>query len=54
MSDRQNDLPEEGGLFSEEYEAPKRENPYLKKNREKAKAEKKKERRKQEETADRG
>ena len=48
MSDRQNDLPEEGGLFSEEYEAPKRENPYLKKNREKAKAEKKKERRKQE------
>ena len=29
-----------GGLFSDEYEAPKRENPYLKKNREKAKAEK--------------
>jgi hypothetical protein len=29
-----------GGLFSEEYEAPKRENPYLKKNRDKAKAEK--------------
>lgn len=28
------------GLFSDEYEAPKRENPYLKKNREKAKAEK--------------
>ena len=27
-----------GGLFSDEYEAPKRENPYLKKNREKAKA----------------
>lgn len=26
------------GLFSEDYEAPKRENPYLKKNREKAKA----------------
>lgn len=31
-----------GGLFSDEYEAPKRENPYLKKNREKAKAEKSK------------
>ena len=29
-----------GGLFSDEFEAPKRENPYLKKNREKAKAEK--------------
>ena len=29
-----------GGLFSDEYETPKRENPYLKKNREKAKAEK--------------
>ena len=29
-----------GGLFSEEYEAPKRENPYLKKNRDKVKAEK--------------
>lgn len=29
-----------GGLFSDEYEAPKRENPYLKKNRDKAKAEK--------------
>ena len=29
-----------GGLFSEDYEAPKRENPYLKKNRDKAKAEK--------------
>jgi hypothetical protein len=27
---------EGGGLFSDEYEAPKRENPYLKKNREKA------------------
>ena len=41
---------EGGGLFSDEYEAPKRENPYLKKNREKAKAEKKQEKRKQ--TAD--
>ena len=29
-----------GGLFSDEYEPPKRENPYLKKNRDKAKAEK--------------
>ena len=29
-----------GGLFSDEYEAPKRENPYLKKNRDKAKTEK--------------
>jgi hypothetical protein len=29
-----------GSLFSDEYETPKRENPYLKKNREKAKAEK--------------
>lgn len=29
-----------GGLFSDEYETPKRENPYLKKNRDKAKAEK--------------
>ena len=28
-----------GGLFSDDYEAPKRENPYLKKNRDKAKAE---------------
>ncbi len=27
---------EPGGLFSEDYEAPKRENPYLRKNREKA------------------
>ena len=36
MSDDRN----EGGLFSEDYEAQKRENPYLKKNREKAKAEK--------------
>lgn len=40
MNENQNDRREEGGLFSEEYEAPKRENPYLKKNREKAKAEK--------------
>ena len=31
---------EQNGLFSEDYETPKRENPYLKKNREKAKAEK--------------
>ena len=38
---------EGGGLFSDEYEAPKRENPYLKKNREKAKAEKKQEKPKQ-------
>ena len=38
---------EGGGLFSDEYEAPKRENPYLKKNREKAKAEKKQEKQKQ-------
>ncbi len=30
----------QGGLFSDDYEVPKRENPYLKKNREKAKAEK--------------
>ena len=38
----QNENPNEGGgLFSDDYEAPKRENPYLKKNREKAKAEKK-------------
>ena len=29
-----------GGLFSDEYETPKRENPYLKKTRDKAKAEK--------------
>ncbi len=40
MSDRQNDRPEEGGLFSEDYEIPKRENPYLKKNRAKAQADK--------------
>ncbi len=38
MNENQNN--EQGGLFSEDYEAPKRENPYLKKNREKAKAEK--------------
>ncbi len=31
---------ENENLFSEDYEPPKRENPYLKKNREKAKAEK--------------
>ena len=30
---------EQNGLFSEDYQPPKRENPYLKKNREKAKAE---------------
>ena len=42
MSDNQQQN-EGGGLFSEDYEAPKRENPYLKKNREKAqKPEKKK------------
>lgn len=42
MSENQQnrDTSEEGGLFSENYEVPKRENPYLKKNREKAKAEK--------------
>ena len=38
---------EGGGLFSDEYGAPKRENPYLKKNREKAKAEKKQKQQKQ-------
>ena len=38
---------EGGGLFSDEYEAPKRENPYLKKNREKAKAERKQEKQRQ-------
>lgn len=44
----QNENPNEGGgLFSDEYEAPKRENPYLKKNREKANAEKKQKRQKQ-------
>lgn len=31
---------EQNGLFSDDYETPKRENPYLKKNREKAKTEK--------------
>lgn len=35
----QNNEPN-GGLFSDEYETPKRENPYLKKTRDKAKAEK--------------
>ena len=35
-----NENNEQNGLFSEEYETPKRENPYLKKNRDKAKAEK--------------
>jgi hypothetical protein len=35
-----NENNEQNGLFSEDYEAPKRENPYLKKNRDKAKAEK--------------
>lgn len=43
MSEQNRDPNEknaEGGLFSDEYEAPKKENPYLKKNREKAKAEK--------------
>ena len=45
MSDNRDDRNDrndrnEGGFFSEDYEAPKRENPYLKKNREKAKAEK--------------
>ena len=35
----QNQQNGEGGLFSDEYETPKRENPYLKKNREKARAE---------------
>lgn len=40
MSENNRDQNEGGGLFSDDYEAPKRENPYLKKNREKAKAEK--------------
>lgn len=41
MSNEPNDRQDqnEGGLFSDDYEAPKRENPYLKKNREKAAAE---------------
>ena len=38
--DRQN---QSGGLFSDEFETPKRENPYLKKNREKTASAKKKE-----------
>lgn len=41
---------EQNGLFSEDYETPKRENPYLKKNREKAKAEKPKREKKSKET----
>lgn len=41
MNDNRND-ENQGGLFSDEYQAPKRENPYLKKNREKAKEEKSK------------
>lgn len=41
---------EQNGLFSEDYEPPKRENPYLKKNREKAKAEKPKREKKSKET----
>ena len=36
-----NENNEQNGLFSEEYETPKRENPYLKKNRTKVKEEKK-------------
>ena len=41
MSDNQQNRDQnQEGLFSDDYEAPKRENPYLKKNREKAKAEK--------------
>jgi hypothetical protein len=35
----QNQQSGEGGLFSDDYETPKRENPYLKKNREKSRAE---------------
>lgn len=44
----------EGGLFSDDYETSKRENPYLKKNREKAKAERapKPEKPKREKTAE--
>ena len=41
---------EQNGLFSEDYETPKRENPYLKKNREKAKAEKPKREKKSRQT----
>lgn len=33
-----NDQNTDGGLFSDNYETPKKENPYLKKNREKAEA----------------
>lgn len=40
MNENQNHQNEGGGLFSDNYETPKRENPYLKKNRDKAKAEK--------------
>ena len=40
MSDNDRNQNEDGGLFSEDYETPKRENPYLRKNREKAKSEK--------------
>ena len=42
MSDNDRNQNEDGGLFSEDYETPKRENPYLRKNREKAKSEKSK------------
>ena len=35
----QMDQNAEGGLFSDDYEAPKKENPYLKKNREKVRTE---------------
>ena len=34
----QNGGASDGGLFSDDYETPKKENPYLKKNREKAAA----------------
>ena len=49
-----NENNEQNGLFSDDLltaEAPKRENPYLKKNREKAKAEKPKREKKSTETA---
>ena len=42
MSDNDRNQNEDGGLFFEDYETPKRENPYLRKNREKAKFEKSK------------
>ena len=42
MSDNDRNQNEDGGLFFEDYETPKRENPYLRKNREKAKSEKSK------------